>query len=325
MQTYSLTHLSDPSLLRGLDALDSQDRTTSAAQLAHVAEVDSRKLYLPAGYPSMFAYCVGERGYSDDVAAKRIQAARVARRFPAIFPALADGRLPLTAVNLLAPHLTEDTAEELLAAAAHQTKSEIERLLAARFPVSDLLAWVETMPGPPAARCVGEHAPAHTEAQQAARPVDRSRVKPLSHESFGVQFTLGQRAHAKLGYIQELLSHEIPSGDLAEVFEALCDLAIPQLEKRKFAATGKPRHGHRTPAADSRHIPDAVQRACASRRLRRLERGPRRSRRTSWRSSPTFGSWDTTPGKPAMRRDCAATWPTPRSKRACASHSRTSA
>src|SRR5438093_12461077 len=106
MQRYSLAHLSDPDLLRGLAALVAQDRVTTAALLAHIAEVDARRLYLPAAYPSMFAYRVHELRLSEDAACKRINAARVARQFPAIFEALADGRLHLSAVVLLAPHLT---------------------------------------------------------------------------------------------------------------------------------------------------------------------------------------------------------------------------
>jgi hypothetical protein len=121
--------------------LVAQDRTTTAAILAHLAEVDSRRLYLPAAYPSMYAYCVGELRLSEQAAFKRIQAARTARRFPAIFAAVADGRLHLSSVILLAPYLTDETADELLNAAAHKTKSETEQLLAQRFPRTELLAW----------------------------------------------------------------------------------------------------------------------------------------------------------------------------------------
>ena len=95
MTRYSLSHLTDSALLRDLATLVAQDRSTTAAMLAHLAEVDARKLHLPAGYPSMFAYCVGELRLSEDAAAKRIQAARLARRFPAILPALAEHRLEL--------------------------------------------------------------------------------------------------------------------------------------------------------------------------------------------------------------------------------------
>src|SRR5262245_30810825 len=94
-----------------------RDRAITADLLAHVAEFDKRKLYLPAGYPSMFAYCVGELGLSEDAAFKRIKAARAARRFPALLDALAEGRLHLTAIVLLAPHVTEDTGDELMAGA----------------------------------------------------------------------------------------------------------------------------------------------------------------------------------------------------------------
>ena len=40
----SLTHLSDPTLLRDLTALVAQDRVTTATLLAHLAEVDARRL-----------------------------------------------------------------------------------------------------------------------------------------------------------------------------------------------------------------------------------------------------------------------------------------
>ena len=48
MRAYSLSHVSDHDLLRGLASLVAQDRTTTATLLAHIAEVDARKLYLPA-------------------------------------------------------------------------------------------------------------------------------------------------------------------------------------------------------------------------------------------------------------------------------------
>ena len=103
MNSYSLTHLADRVLLRDLATLVARDRTTTAALLAHIGEVDARRLYLPAAHPSMYSYCVHELGLSEDSAYKRIQAARTARQFPSVFELLADGRLHLGAVCLLAP------------------------------------------------------------------------------------------------------------------------------------------------------------------------------------------------------------------------------
>ena len=205
---------------------------------------------------------------------------------------MAEGRLHLTAVVLLSPHLREDTAAELIAAATHKTASEIERLLAERFPRPDVLAWVAGTPAASGARSEESHAPVHVEdpeglpfeqavrpvenpgdssAEQAVRPVpaplsgvpvgDRPRVKPRSSESFAVQFTLSRSGHDRLRYVQELLSHQIPSGDIAAVFEKTMEIAVAQLEKRKFAATGMPRNRPRSSTPDSRHIPAPVQRA----------------------------------------------------------------
>jgi hypothetical protein len=125
---------------------------TTAALLAHLAEVDARKLYLPAAYPSMFDYCVHELHLSEDAAYKRIQAARIARQFPALFEALADGQLHLSGVCLLAPYLTRENADLLLAAAAHRTKAEIESLLAQRFPRSETMELVQALPASPPRR-----------------------------------------------------------------------------------------------------------------------------------------------------------------------------
>ena len=208
MNSYSLAHLSDCLLLRQLIALVVRDRATTAAMLAHIAEVDERKLYLPAAYPSMFAYCVHELRLSEDSAFKRIRAARTARRFPAIFAAVAEGRLNLNAVVLLAPHLTEETAAELLAAAALKTRSEIEQLLAQRFPGSEMLALVEAIPA--SSRLDEQPAPAHVSAatergrgvQLAARPVESigagAHVAPLAPTRFSLHVSIGQPTHDKL-------------------------------------------------------------------------------------------------------------------------------
>src|SRR5207249_8055047 len=139
----------DAVLLRGLKDLVARDRHITAALLAHIAEVDARRLFAPAGHPSMFVYCLKELHLSEEAAFKRIHAARTARRFPAIFAALADGRLHLSAVVMLAPHLSPENADELLAAATHRTKAEIEERLARRFPRSETMGLVQALPASP--------------------------------------------------------------------------------------------------------------------------------------------------------------------------------
>src|SRR5205814_702574 len=106
------------------------DCASTARLLAHIAESDARRRHVALGYPSMHAYCVQKLHLSEDAANKRIRAARTARRFPAIFEGVADGRLHLSGVCLLAACLTSGNADELLKAAAHQTRAAIAELLA---------------------------------------------------------------------------------------------------------------------------------------------------------------------------------------------------
>ncbi len=143
MQGYSLSNLADGAIERGLTTFDAQNKSSLAALLAHLAEFEVRRLFRPTECPSLRLYCTRRLHWSEQAAFKRIRAARLARRFPALFPAVADGRLHLSAVLLLGPHLCPGNADELLAAAAYKSKAEIELLLAERFPREDVPTQLE--------------------------------------------------------------------------------------------------------------------------------------------------------------------------------------
>src|SRR5438034_6808741 len=113
----TLSHLSDKDLLRDLLVLLAKDRENTAALLAHLAEVDSRRLYLSAAYPSMVVYCIEELHFSEDEAFKRIGVARTARSYPVVFAALAEGRLHVSGVLELRGYLTEENVDALVVAA----------------------------------------------------------------------------------------------------------------------------------------------------------------------------------------------------------------
>src|SRR5439155_5111642 len=134
MQSYSFGHLSNDVAWSSYIAAESREITDTATTLALLAEVDERKLYLPAGYASMADYCVRQRGMTEDMAWLRIRVARTGRLYPAIFPALADGQLNLTSVLLLAPRLARENAEELLAAAERRAQAAARRALPTAGP-----------------------------------------------------------------------------------------------------------------------------------------------------------------------------------------------
>jgi hypothetical protein len=78
-----------------------------------------------------------------------------------VFDALDEGRVHLTGLGILAPHLAPDTAEELLTAAAGKSKFEIEQLLAERSPRLPVPASVMPLGRGADVGTGGEGAPAH--------------------------------------------------------------------------------------------------------------------------------------------------------------------
>jgi 5-methylcytosine-specific restriction endonuclease McrA len=286
MRARSLAHLSDRDLLSVLDGADCRDRSTTADLLAYLAEVDRRRLYVPAGYPSMFNWCVETRHYSEDVASKRIRAIRAVRRFPVILDMIADGRLHLSAVALLARRLTHENAEELLTTSVRRSKRWIERMLAERFPEADAPTLVQSIPSAnnlPAPGPVKELpvAPSSADANSTAvsvavqtrapgpSPVPAtpsptySSIAPTASQRYRVQFTMDEAMHADLERALELLGPQVGEDRVREVFRRALQALVAKLEKQKFAVTPKPK-APRGPSR-TRHIPAEVKRQISQR------------------------------------------------------------
>jgi hypothetical protein len=143
-----LAALSDDDLLRRLTRLLAQSRRVESDLVAHIAEVDARRLFAHRAFPSMFAYCTDALHLSESEAYLRITAAWAPREHPMILPMLGDGRLHLSAVVLLSPHLTGENRETLLQRAMHRSKRQIEELVAELFPRADAPALMRRLPGP---------------------------------------------------------------------------------------------------------------------------------------------------------------------------------
>src|SRR5215204_2465291 len=143
----SPSELSDRDLLAEVQRAAACERQASARLIALLMELDSRKLCAGQGYASLFTCCVKVLHLSEHAAYLRIEAARVARRFP-VLEKLADGSLHLTAVSLLGPHLTSENHAELLDEATHKSKREIELLIARLRPQPDVPSVVRKLPAP---------------------------------------------------------------------------------------------------------------------------------------------------------------------------------
>jgi hypothetical protein len=98
--------LSNEQLLLGLNGLLSRSRRFTALIVAHLGEVEERRLHLLAGASSLFSYCVTRLGMSEDEAYRRIEVAKLARRFPRLFEMLTAGQVSLSVAALLKPYAT---------------------------------------------------------------------------------------------------------------------------------------------------------------------------------------------------------------------------
>ena len=281
--------LTDADLIAAIGSLAAVERKATAALIAHLTELEARNLHLAQGFRSIFGYCRHVLHCSEQEAYNRMQAVHAARRFPVILALLSEGRLHLTAVRLLAPHLSDEDHLALLGGAIHKSRREIVALLARWFPSPDVASSIRKLPAAPALvpqtdprvsatdaaplpKAAG-HAPDPAEPEAAASdagaatPVPRtaaaahrSVVAPLSAERYRLQVTLPQSAHDDLRCLQDLMRREIPDGDAAAIVARALELLRRSAERRAFAATTKPRPpGASTPG--SRDIPAHVQRA----------------------------------------------------------------
>jgi 5-methylcytosine-specific restriction endonuclease McrA len=264
MSSYSRKAVADAVLFTDADCHLTQERGAKVEALADLAEIDARKPYLTAGHPSMYALCVERFRLSEQAAYKRINAGRVARVYPEIFEALAEGRLSLSAVVMLGAKLTRENAPELLSAAENKSLAEIKLLLAQWFPQLDELTSVQ----PLGMTAPGELTPVRggaEDVQLSSRRVEssilRPEVTPTAPERYAVRFCIGQQDLETLEQAKALLSHRIPNGDEGQVFVHALRALVRHLEKHKFGAVDRPRTAPTRKSSNPRRISARVRRA----------------------------------------------------------------
>ena len=238
MKVPSFAHLSDADLTREGPRIIAIERHATATLVSWLTEFDTRRLYLGLGFSSLFTYCRDALHLGEGAAYRRIEAARAARRFPLVLQLLCDGELSLTAVSLLAQHLTEANHQQLLEEATHKPTREVERMVAALAPKPDVQTLVRKLPAPTQdvrpeqfAHVFNSVTPSYTPPQPPAPP--RPVIAPLAPERFKLQVTMSQETHDTLRQLQNLMRHSIPSGDAALIVERALKLLLQEVLRRK--------------------------------------------------------------------------------------------
>lgn len=246
--------VSDDELLSRTAELAARGRRIDAVLVAHLAEVETRRLHLREAFPSMFAYATERLRLSESQAYERITVARRSRDFPDLLEMLGDGRLTLTAAARIAPHLTEANAGDLLGRASHASKRDVQVLVAELAPQPDVPPSIRPLPVPASRTPAIELRPA------GVRRDPPTVLVPIAPARFRVQFTAGTELEAKFTRAKALLRHQVPNGDLAEIVDRAMTLLLADLERKRCARTESPRE-QKAAKHSSRHIPAAVRRA----------------------------------------------------------------
>jgi hypothetical protein len=193
-------------------------------------------------------------------AGRRIGAMRVLRRFPSLEPALRDGKLCPSTASLLAPVLTNENLEELVARAAYRTKAEVEELVVTLRPRPEPHEGIRklTAPAPvattaangsagsvlllgPAISLQDDLQAAPVPSAPAATPFVLSpptptKVEPVAEDRWSVRLTLDKDGKADLETLRALLSHKIPNGELGAVIREAIRCAIEKHGIRRGAS-----------------------------------------------------------------------------------------
>ncbi len=294
-----LQSIPDNDLLDRLSHLVGQSRRLESELVAHIAEVDERRLYAQKAFPSMFAYCTEVLHLSGAEAYLRITAARLSRKYPAVLTMLADGRLHLSGIAILAPHLTVENAETLQQA-KHKSKRQIEELVAVLPPKDDVPTVIRRLPergridvSVQAQQAPAAHAHALWEHPTLALPLGPEpgpTVDPGHDSGFparqlrpdGVgsssptvpappavvqplapaRYKVQFTANASLHAKLSRLQALMPDDDLATIIEKAITEKLERIEARRFGKTARPRTtvAQTDVSPSSRHIPAAVRR-----------------------------------------------------------------
>jgi 5-methylcytosine-specific restriction endonuclease McrA len=196
---------------------------------------------------------------------------------------LADGRLHLTGISLLHPHLTKSNRKTLLERATHKSKRQILELIAELAPKPDVQAKVRKLPKRQGAHQLtlkNQLGPDRVDSSKLLCEKDMSEFKapvlppapapstpavvtPLAPARYKVEFTASAELCEKLERLKALMRSSVPDGDLAVIIEAAVTEKLERLESKRFGKAKKPRKNLKETKTlpSSRYIPAAVKRA----------------------------------------------------------------
>lgn len=245
----NLDGLSNEALLANLQSLCAVARRTDLQIIVLLNEVEERRLHLKAACSSMFEFCVKRLGLSESSASRKIQAARLVRRFPCLLTHVESGRTHFSNLGLLSEYLTEENVEATVQATSGMSKSQVLEFIAALAPRPDVpasivpltsLSLVSASPDPCA-----DSAPSRENSKSESAMCPQA-IRPLAPERYALELTIDGDLRAQIDHVRDLMRHRNPSGDLEPILRAAIGALTTKLERERYGTTNRPQTKRRT-------------------------------------------------------------------------------
>ena len=207
----NLQNLADKELIDHLRILLVREKKLGDAILLNLGEINSRKIYAGLGYPSLFEMLVKHFGLSATAAFQRVNALKLIQAIPEAQEALFKGEINLSTMAATQSFIRKTELENKQALSPDEKKDIFESIKCKTLKEAQV-ALAELNP-------------------VAALP--ETKEKALSAKHTLLQIVVEQETLDLVAKIKNLLSHEIPSGNLNEILKRMAQMSLELLEKKK--------------------------------------------------------------------------------------------
>ncbi|MBI3017837.1 MAG: HNH endonuclease [Deltaproteobacteria bacterium] len=252
-----ISKLKDKELVEKFGVLVREEKEATASVVAHLSEIDRRKLYALEGYSSLFNYCVEKYHYSESAAYRRIQAARIYPKFPEILNLLKEGKLNLVTLSLIEPYLDQQ-GTELINKILDKSKREVEDILSElslrKENIQDVIRRL------PMKRAVLEKTAQNFTSTGGSEKIGKNEVQEI--RKVKIEFVADEEVAKLIQRAKEVLRHKYPQGKLEdlvrEAFELLLEKKDPERKiQRDSSAALRPQNDK----SNTRYIPQRIKEA----------------------------------------------------------------
>ena len=209
----NLKNVSNTNLLSKTHDLVQDERRITVELIEHLREIEARMLYAEVGYSSLFEFCVRHLGLSEGSAYRRISALRLIKEVPEVRDQIEAGTFSLSnAARVQAVFRTEKKNGKKRSPA--EKKVIIDRVQGLSKKECELTLM---QLAPEATLSSGEQF---------------EKLRLLTPEKTELKMVLDKVTLEKADRLRDHLSHVMPYGNYADLFERLVDEKLRAMEKK---------------------------------------------------------------------------------------------